>query len=307
MPNKIMEIKNVTKYFGNKKIIDNISLYVNEGEIYGFLGPNGAGKTTTIKMALGLLSIDEGTIEINGYDIKKNFEKAMESIGGIVENPDMYGYLTGRENLKLYARIRNIGNDRIDEVIKLVDMEKAADMKVSKYSLGMKQRMGLALTLLHKPKILILDEPTNGLDPVGIKSLREILKKISKEEKTAVFVSSHIIAEMQTMCDKIAMIQNGKIIKVSDIDSLLAKDKDGKIECLVKVKDTEKAIELIKENITKDVTIEDKYIVAKIMKDEISKINKLLVSNDVDVESISEKESSLEDIFFDTTKNNGKE
>ena len=307
MPNKIMEIKNVTKYFGNKKIIDNISLYVNEGEIYGFLGPNGAGKTTTIKMALGLLSIDEGTIEINGYDIKKNFEKAMESIGGIVENPDMYGYLTGRENLKLYARIRNIGNDRIDEVIKLVDMEKAADMKVSKYSLGMKQRMGLALTLLHKPKILILDEPTNGLDPVGIKSLREILKKISKEEKTAVFVSSHIIAEMQTMCDKIAMIQNGKIIKVSDIDSLLAKDKDGKIECLVKVKDTEKAVELIKKNITQDVTVEDKYIVAKIMKDEISKINKLLVSNDVDVESILEKESSLEDIFFDTTKNNGKE
>lgn len=307
MSNKIMEIKNVTKYFGNKKIIDNISLYVNEGEIYGFLGPNGAGKTTTIKMALGLLSMDEGTIEINGYDIKKNFEKAMESIGGIVENPDMYGYLTGRENLKLYARMRNISKERIDEVIKLVDMEKAADMKVCKYSLGMKQRMGLALTLLHKPKILILDEPTNGLDPVGIKSLRQILRKISREEKTAVFVSSHIIAEMQAMCDKIAMIQNGKIIKVSDIDTLLATDSEGKVECIVKVNALKEAVELIKKNITEEVKIDDDVIVAKVKKEEISKINKLLVSNDIDVESISEKENSLEDIFFDTTKNNGKE
>ena len=301
MSNTVLEIKNVTKFFGKKKIIDNISLDVKEGEIYGFLGPNGAGKTTTIKMALGLLSIDEGTIKINGYDIKKSFEKAMENIGGIVENPDMYNYMTGRENLKLYARIRNVKTERIDEVIKLVDMEKAADQKVGKYSLGMKQRMGLALTLLHSPKVLILDEPTNGLDPVGIKSLRDILKKVAKEQKTAIFVSSHIIGEMQAMCDKIAMIKNGKIIKISDIDTLLKNDDNGKIECIVKAKQTEKALTIIKEQVTQDVKQEENEIIVTINKTDISKITKLLVSNDVDVESITEKETTLEDIFFDTT------
>lgn len=301
MSNTVLEIKNVSKYFGRKKIIDNITLDVKEGEIYGFLGPNGAGKTTTIKMALGLLSIDEGNIIINGNDIKKHFEKAMENIGGIVENPDMYNYMTGRENLKLYARIRNVKKERIDEVIKLVDMEKAADQKVGKYSLGMKQRMGLALTLLHSPKVLILDEPTNGLDPVGIKSLRNILKNIAKEEKTAIFVSSHIIGEMQAMCDKIAMIKDGKIIKISDIDTLLKHSEDDKVECVVKAKQLDKAFKLIKDELTDEVKKDDNEITFKINKEDISKITKLLVSNDVDVESITEKETTLEDIFFDTT------
>lgn len=301
MSNTVLEIKNVSKYFGRKKIIDNITLDVKEGEIYGFLGPNGAGKTTTIKMALGLLSIDEGNIIINGNDIKKHFEKAMENIGGIVENPDMYNYMTGRENLKLYARIRNVKKERIDEVIKLVDMEKAADQKVGKYSLGMKQRMGLALTLLHSPKVLILDEPTNGLDPVGIKSLRNILKNIAKEEKTAIFVSSHIIGEMQAMCDKIAMIKDGKIIKISDIDTLLKHSENDKVECVVKAKQLDKAFKLIKDELTDEVKKDDNEITFKINKEDISKITKLLVSNDVDVESITEKETTLEDIFFDTT------
>ena len=301
MSNPVLEIKNVTKYFGKTKVIDNISLSVNEGEIFGFLGPNGAGKTTTIKMALGLLSIDEGNIIINGNDIKKSFEKAMGNIGGIVENPDMYGYMTGRENLKLYARIRNVSQDRIDKVIKLVNMEKAADQKVSKYSLGMKQRMGLALTLLHSPKILILDEPTNGLDPAGIKSLRDILKTIAKEEKTAILVSSHIIAEMQAMCDKIAMIKNGKIIKISDIDALLKHEDNDNVECIVKVKQIEKAVKLLQENLTKDVKQEQDTIIININKKDLSKVTKILVSNDIDVEEITQKETTLEDIFFDTT------
>lgn len=131
----ILEIKNLSKYFGRKKVVDNVSLNVKAGEIYGFLGPNGAGKTTTIKMILGLLSIDEGEIKINGYDVKKDFEKAMECSSGIVENPDMYGYMSGRDNLKLFARLRNVKKERIDEVLELVDMTEASKMKVSKYSL----------------------------------------------------------------------------------------------------------------------------------------------------------------------------
>ena len=306
MSDIVLEIKNVTKFFGNTKIIDNISLEVKKGEIYGFLGPNGAGKTTTIKMILGLLSIDEGTILVNGYDREKSFEKAMENIGGIVENPDMYDYMTGRENLKLFARIRNVKKERIDEVIKLVDMEKAADTKVKKYSLGMKQRMGLALTLLHSPKVLILDEPTNGLDPAGIKSLRDTLKNIAKEEKTAIFVSSHILAEMQAMCDRIAMIKNGKIIKISDLETLLKNEDNENTEFVIKVKQQDKAIEIIKRELTQNVEKLNNEIMVKYKKDEASKINKLLVTNDIDVESIVEKETTLEDIFFDTTGEEGK-
>ena len=148
--------------------------------------------------------------------MKKDFEKAMECSSGIVENPDMYGYMTGYDNLKLYARLRILKNERIDEIIELVGMKEASKTKVSKYSLGMKQRMGLALTLLHSPKLLILDEPTNGLDPAGIKHLRDILKNIAQKENVAVFVSSHILTEMELMCDRVAVINKGKIVKTQE-------------------------------------------------------------------------------------------
>ncbi len=231
---KILEIKNLSKSFGKNKVVDNISLGVNAGEICGFLGPNGAGKTTTIKMILGLLNIDEGEIKINGYDVRKQFEKAMENANGIVENPDMYGYLSGVDNLKLYARIRNVKKEKIDELLDLVEMKEASKMKVSKYSLGMKQRMGLALTLLNSPKLLILDEPTNGLDPAGIKRLRDILKKISREDNVAVFVSSHILTEMELMCDKVIVIDKGKIVKTEKIGE--EEKEDSNEETVISVK-----------------------------------------------------------------------
>ena len=177
MGKTVLELKNVSKSFGKRKVIDNLNLEVQEGEIYGFLGPNGSGKTTTIKMILKLISSDSGEIKVNGYDTTKEFEKAMECIGAIVENPDLYKYMSGIDNLRLHARIRNIDEKRIEEVLELVELKEREKDKVSKYSLGMKQRLGLALTLLHKPKVLILDEPTNGLDPAGIKKLRDILKE----------------------------------------------------------------------------------------------------------------------------------
>ena len=205
MSESVLEIKNVSKYYGKNKVVDNVSFSVEKGQILGFLGPNGAGKTTTIKMILGLLSIDEGSIKVNGFDVKKNFEKAMEYIGGIVENPDMYGYMSAVDNLKLFAKIRNINYSEVYKVLELVGLKKSMNQKVSKYSLGMKQRAGLALSLLHSPKVLILDEPTNGLDPVGIKELRDILKKLARENGTAILVSSHILSEMELMCDKVAV------------------------------------------------------------------------------------------------------
>ena len=249
MENTVLELKNVSKSFGKRKIIDNISLKVNSGEIFGFLGPNGSGKTTTIKMILRLIDSDDGEIKVNGLDNRKQFEQAMECIGAIVENPDMYKYMSGIDNLKLHARIRNIDEKRINEVLEMVGLKDRAKDKVGKYSLGMKQRLGLALTLLHNPKVLILDEPTNGLDPAGIKQLRDILKKISHEENVAVFVSSHILTEMQQMCDRVAVLDNGKIVKIEQITN----SKEEKIETIeLRIKDKTKAIKILKEKFEVD-------------------------------------------------------
>lgn len=304
MKDSVLEIKNVSKYFGRKKVLDNISLDVKSGEIYGFLGPNGAGKTTTIKMILGLLYIDEGEIKINGYSVKKEFEKAMTYIGGIVENPDLYEYMSGLDNLKLYARIRNVDKNRIDEVVKLVNLEKRINEKVSKYSLGMKQRLGLALTLLHSPRVLILDEPTNGLDPTGIKDLRNILKNIAINDNVAVFISSHLLSEMELMCDKVAVIENGKLIKVEN----LKKDENEVTtyiaDYVLETADIEETMQILqKESIELKRQKEDnKVLLLKIDKEKVPFIIKTLVDNNVKIYQIAEKLQSLEDVFFGVTE-----
>lgn len=299
MANTVLELKNVSKSFGKRKVIDNISLEVKEGEIFGFLGPNGSGKTTTIKMILRLIDLDCGKIIVNGYDNKKQFEKAMECIGAIVENPDLYKYMTGTDNLKLHARIRNINKKRIDEVLELVGLKDRANDKVKRYSLGMKQRLGLALTLLHKPKVLILDEPTNGLDPAGIKKLRDILKEISHKEGVAVFVSSHILSEMQLMCDRVAVIDNGKIVKTEKITN----EEETTIETVeIKVKDIDKAIQILNEKLGIKYKIENKSIEITIQTDYVPTVVKELTLSDVEVKAVIPKEHTLEDIFFDATK-----
>lgn len=299
MANTVLEIKNLKKSFGKRKVIDDISLEVKEGEIYGFLGPNGSGKTTTIKMILRLIDNDAGEIKVNGYDTKKQFEKAMEYIGAIVENPDMYRYMTGRDNLKLHARIRNVDSKRIEEVLELVGLKDRADEKVGKYSLGMKQRLGLALTLLHRPKVLILDEPTNGLDPAGIKKLRDILKEIAHKEGVAVFVSSHILSEMQLMCDKVAVLDNGKIVKTEEI----AKSEEEKTERVeIRVKEVEKAVAILKEKYEIEAKVDKNNIEIIILTEKLPEVIKELAINDVEIKAVIPKEHTLEDIFFDATK-----
>ncbi len=298
MSKTVLELKNVNKSFGKRKVINNISLEVKEGEIYGFLGPNGSGKTTTIKMILRLIESDSGEIKVNGYDTKKQFEKAMECIGAIVENPDMYKYMSGIDNLKLHARIRNIDEKRIDEVLNMVELKGRENDKVGKYSLGMKQRLGLALTLLHKPKVLILDEPTNGLDPAGIKKLRDILKEIAHKDGVAVFVSSHILSEMQLMCDKVAVINNGEIVRVEEI--LKENEKTETVE--IKVKNVEKAIEIMKEKFNLDVKQTEESIQVTILTENLPKVVKELAIADTEVKAVIPKEHNLEEIFFDATK-----
>lgn len=233
----ILSIQQLDKYFGKRHVIDHLSFDVRAGEIFGFLGPNGAGKTTTIKLVMGFLREDGGQIFINGIDKKDNYEDAMSYLGGIVENPEMYGNFTGRQNLQMYARTHGgISKERIDEIINLVGLDKRIDEKVKRYSLGMKQRVGLAQALVHRPKMLILDEPTNGLDPVGIHSLRDILRRLAHEEGIAILVSSHILSEMQLMCDRVGIINNGRLIDIKDVHDLGGqKDENGFLPFIFKL------------------------------------------------------------------------
>lgn len=224
---KVLEVIDITKEIDKFRAVENINFEVYEGEIFGFLGPNGAGKTTTIKMITGLYKITKGKILINGYDVEKHFEKALESVGAIIENPEMYGYLSGLDNLKIYGRMHEgVDEKRIREVINLVKLENRINDKVKKYSLGMRQRLGLAQALLHKPKLLILDEPTNGLDPMGIKELREMLRELAIKDNIAVIVSSHMLGEMELMCDRFGFIDNGHMIGLRSKDDI----KSGSLE-----------------------------------------------------------------------------
>ena len=218
---KVLEVTNLSKSFGKRKILDNINLDIYEGEIVGLIGPNGAGKTTLIKTILNLYMYDKGNVKICGYDTKKDLVNSLSKIGCIIENPDMYDNISGRKNLRI-TEILNTEDTKeyTEEVIKLVKLEDRINDKVKTYSLGMKQRLGIANALLKKPKLLILDEPTNGLDPIGIKELREMLKKISNEQNMSILISSHILAEVENVCDKIIIINNGKILKEFGIEEV---------------------------------------------------------------------------------------
>ena len=290
----VLKIKDLTKVYNKKRVVDGLTLNVEAGQIYGFLGPNGAGKTTTIKMITGLIKKDAGDIVINGIDAVKNHDVAMNYVGAIVEVPSFYEYMSGMENLKLYARLRNIKKEQILKIVKLVKLENKINEKVKKYSLGMKQRLGLAVSLLHSPKLLILDEPTNGLDPEGIRELRELLKKIAHEDNVAVFVSSHLLSEMQLMCDKVAIINNGKIVKVESMDSI--KNESNIYEFNVS------DIDMAQKYIGKIAKCEKKQNKLIVFYDgKISDILKLLIENEIEVVSFEKKENMLEEKFLSMT------
>ena len=221
----VLEVKNLTKKFGKRVILDQVSVTLEEGEVVGLVGPNGAGKSTFIKSILGLYNIDEGDVKICGFDDYKQHRDALSKVGCIVENPDMYQNISGRRNLKICALMNDLPkNTDIDSVVHLVRMESRIDDKVKTYSLGMKQRLGLASALLNHPKLLILDEPINGLDPQGIMELRQIVRDLSKKDKMTVLISSHILAEIGQMCDRIIMIDQGKIVDSFTMDEIRAKN-----------------------------------------------------------------------------------
>lgn len=307
--NTILSVRHLKKSFGSKTIINDMCFDVYAGEIFGFLGPNGSGKTTTIKMILGFLFPDDGEITICDYNLKKNYEKAMNLVGGIVENPELYKEMTGFANLQMYARLHDgVTDERIHEVLNLVGMQNRAGEKLKRYSLGMKQRIGLAQAILHKPKLLILDEPTNGLDPAGIKELRDILKKLSHEEQIAVFVSSHMLAEMELMCDRVAIIDRGRIVDIKSIENILhliSQQEAYRFE--IDPVSIETAINLAVELFGKGALYnegrftDDKSVQLAINKDKVPSFNRTLVENGIDVFAISEMENSLEEAFIAIT------
>lgn len=289
----LLEVKNINKYFGKKQVIKNVSFSIEEGEILGFIGPNGAGKTTTIKVILGLQSLNSGEVLINGYSIKNDFEKAILNVGAIVESPDLYMYLTGRKNLEMIAAMyKDTPKERINEIIKLVGLDNRIDDKVSKYSLGMRQRLGIAAALIHKPNLLILDEPTNGLDPEGIKELRDLLQRLAKNEKMGILISSHNLLELESFVTDVCLIKNGEIIVTSAI-------KD--------IKRTERAVYTIRldrttniENILNDgdEVLDNKFI--KVYRDEkdIPSFIELLVRKKYKIYEVRENLMSLEEAFL---------
>ncbi|MBQ3061169.1 MAG: ATP-binding cassette domain-containing protein [Lachnospiraceae bacterium] len=317
-----IKIQNLNKSFGKKHIIKDLSMELKAGEVFGFLGPNGAGKTTTIKMIVGMLHLESGSIEVCGVDVEKDFEKAMANIGAIVENPEMYKYLTGMDNLKQYARMRKgVTKERIDEVVELVGLSNRINEKVKKYSLGMRQRLGVAQAILHKPKVLILDEPSNGLDPAGIKQLRDILKNLAHNEGVCVLVSSHLMSEMELMCDRVGIIAEGKLLDIKTIDDMTRAVTADVNVIAYHVTDASKAKEIVDEYVAAlDIDEESKTIYKFNVQDnehfdvefpvqivdELWKLNKKLAMADVGLISICPQENrKLEDVFIEMTANGG--
>lgn len=294
----VLTVSHLKKDIKKKTIIHDVSFDIKEGEILGFLGPNGSGKTTTLRMIVGLSRPTAGDVEICGYSLKKNFVQAMSQVGCIIEGPDLYGYMSGYKNLELLGSMsQGVTKEDIDSAVKLVGMENRIHDKVDVYSMGMKQRIGLAQALIHKPKLLILDEPTNGLDPQGIHEFREIVKRLARERGLSVLISSHLISEVQLMCDRVSIINKGHIIQNADIKDILATG-----EAVWTVNEPEKAQQLIKDRFGLETTRVPEGLKALVDMDTLPAVNKVLIEAGFEISFIDNKKRTLEDLFLELTE-----
>ncbi len=291
----VVELRKLSKVIGSKKIIDNLNLSLYPGQITGFLGPNGAGKTTTIRMMVGLMKPTSGDVLVEGVTLRENFEEALSKVGVIVENPELYPYMTGYKNLVHFARMhKGITKERIAAIVEQVGMQNRIHEKVSSYSLGMRQRLGLAQALLHQPKFLILDEPTNGLDPAGIREFRLYLRKIAEEENVSIFVSSHMLSEIELMCDRIAVIQNGKLLNVEETA------RSTKPHYYIEAHPIQKVEQMIRAE-GKSVESLEEGILAQLEKEEVPMLIQKLVEEDIQLYTVQPHLKTLEDQFLELT------
>jgi ABC-type multidrug transport system ATPase subunit len=296
----VIETQDLNFYFGKQSVVKSLSLRVPEGSIFGFLGPNGAGKTTTIKLLLNLLKVQEGSIRIFGQELQGNRLKILSQIGSLIEQPAIYTHLTGKENLINRARLLQVNASRADDMLKLVHLNDAAHKKAGNYSLGMKQRLGIALAMLADPKLLILDEPTNGLDPNGIIEIRELLMKLVKEQGKTVFVSSHLLAEIERMATHVGIINHGAMLFQGSV-----KDLEEMSQPVVQVEtdSTVDAANFLKKSGYDVTNVTDTFFTLPFTsRDTMAAINASLHENGHKVYSIGKQQKDLEELFLNITQ-----
>jgi lantibiotic transport system ATP-binding protein len=297
----ILTANDLTKKYKSDAVVNRINLQIPRGAVYGFLGPNGAGKTTTIRMLLGLIKPSHGSISVFGKDLRKNRIEALKEIGALVENPSYYGHLNASENLEVYRVLRKAPKSKIKEVLEIVGLEKAAKKKVKEYSLGMKQRLGIAIALLGDPKLLILDEPTNGLDPQGILEIRTLIKSLAKERGITIIVSSHLLSEIDQMATYVGIISKGRLIFQDRIEEL-RRFASASVSFT-----TSSPEETFKHIVSYGIQAyrEEEKIMVEAEDEAIAQVISLLVRHGISIYRVEENKKSLEDIFLDLIKEEG--
>ncbi|MDE3837844.1 bacitracin ABC transporter ATP-binding protein [Bacillus methanolicus] len=297
MENLIIETRNLSKRFGSFTAVDDIDLRVPKGKIYGFLGPNGAGKSTTIRMLLGLIKPSKGGVRLVGKPIDKNRMEILKKIGSLVESPSYYGHLTAYENLEITRKILGVDKKEIDRVLDIVKLSDVKNKLVKKYSLGMKQRLGIAQALLGNPELLILDEPTNGLDPAGIQEIRYLIKTLPEKTGMTVMVSSHILSEIELIANHVGIIHKGKLIFQGTMDELRSR---GESHITIGASPVHEAANFLKEK-GYSIKINENGIIVKDHSVNPAQINRELVLGEFDVYHLSQKKETLEQIFLNIT------
>jgi ABC-2 type transport system ATP-binding protein len=301
MGEAILITENLTRRYKQNYAVNQLNLEVEKGEIYGFLGPNGAGKTTTLRMILGLIKPTEGSVKVFGKSLKEDRISILSRIGAIIENPNYYGHLSGYVNLEISRRLYGVANmNRIDEVLEMLDLDQAKHTKVKHYSLGMKQRLGIAQSLLHKPDLLILDEPTNGLDPEGIHDIRKMLKKLSAEEGVTVILSSHLLGEIASIADRIGIIHQGKLLYQGRIDNL---QDEFSAKTTLSVAQPDKAFDILHaKGIKAELDRDTNHLVISDLEDgKLTVIQKTLIDEGIAIQEVRNGQS-LEEIFLTMTR-----
>lgn len=296
-----IEVRDLTKKIGDKTLVDHLSFDVSKGEVFGLLGPNGAGKTTTIRMMVGLIAMTNGWVRVAGIDVSRNFPAAMRHIGVIVENPEFYKFLSGYRNLLHFAAMSpGVSRTRIDRVVEQMGLTDRIHDQVKTYSLGMRQRLGLAQALLRSPDVIILDEPTNGLDPAGIRELRDYLRRLAKSEGVAVIVSSHLLSEMELMCDRVAIIQSGKLVATRPVRDFA--DSGDTRTVSVEVDDEDRAAAILGAQTPQFIAMKHKSrIELELKREAIPELIHILDTHGIRIFGVQSAQKSLEDAFLEIT------
>ena len=295
----LLTVDRISKEFNDRTVLSDVSFDMGEGEIVGFLGPNGSGKTTTIKIILGLLTPDSGNVYINGLNIRTDFEKAVSGVGAIIETPELYGFLSGFENLRIAGRPYGVTRARIDEVVEAVGLQEFIGEKVRRYSLGMRQRLGIAQAMLHSPRLLILDEPLNGLDPAGVVDFRELLRELAKNG-TSVLISSHQLAEMELICSRLIIIEGGFIVSIKTLKELTTESEDIPVNFRLDVNDAAAALRMLTEH-GFSAAVKESGLVVCMTRIQSAEAARLLVENGISLYGMSAQKKTLSDAFMEAT------